>query len=63
LVALALKRSAKALCSAIFFYRTPLVGGKEFLEPTDRQDIEVVGRLVEEQTTRVCGQNLGQKNS
>jgi hypothetical protein len=43
--------------------RTPLVGGKEFLEPTDRQDIEVVGRLVEEQTTRVCGQNLGQKNS
>ncbi len=35
---------------------------KELLEPTDGQDVQMIGGLVQEKCTWVCSQGLSQKN-
>ena len=41
-------------------HRPALVGGEELLQPADRVDVEVVGRLVEQQQRLVFQQQLGE---
>ena len=40
----------------------PGIVAQEHFEPADREDVEVVGRLVEEQHVGVAGQDLGQQD-
>ena len=43
--------------------RAALVAGEELLEPADREDVEVVGRLVEEQHVRPAEEHLREEHA